>query len=367
MTGLCAAFGITPKTGYKWLKRFMTGGEEALADRSRAPHSCPQKTSAEVAEAIVDAKMQYPSWGPKKLVGWLEGQNPEVEWPAASTAGGILKANDLVEPRKRRQRIAPYGKPFEGIDEPNSTWCADYKGDFMVGNRVRCYPLTITDAYSRYLLCCRGLERTGERLARPWFERVFREFGLPRVIRTDNGTPFAARSLAGLSKLAVWWIRLGIVPERIECGCPEQNGRHERMHLTLKFEAALPPRASMAAQQRAFDRFQREYNNERPHEALGQRTPASNYRTSPRPYPKCLPPMEYSSTTAVRRVRKDGTFNFRAYRIFVSEVLQAQDVGIDEIECGLWVVRFGPVELGLLDHHGHLFRGSGPDSIPLRG
>jgi hypothetical protein len=233
----------------------------------------------------------------------------------------------------------------------------------MVGDRVRCYPLTITDAYSRYLLCCRGLERTGERLARPWFEWAFREYGLPRVIRTDNGAPFAARALAGLSKLAVWWIRLGIVPERIECGCPEQNGRHERMHLTLKRETALKPKSSLSAQQREFDRFRREYNEERPHEALGQQPPATRYARSPRPYPKELPPMEYPSTTAVRRVRKDGTFNFRTHRIFVSEVLQAQDVGIDELENGLWVVRFGPVELGLLDHAGHLFRGTGPDSL----
>jgi putative transposase len=270
-TELAKLFQVSRKTAHKWIGRFKEGGGAELADRKRAPLRTPHATSDAVVMAIVDARSAHPTWGPRKLIAWLSDRQPRLVLPAPSTVGDILKSFDLVEARKKRVRGPARTAPFRSCETPNATWCADFKGEFTVGDRARCYPLTITDAFSRYLLCCEGLNGTAEAGAKPGFQRTFEGYGLPETIRTDGGPPFGSQAPCGLSRLSVWWTRLGIVHEIIEPGKPQQNGRHERMHLTLKNETALPPRSSMAEQQVAFDAFRREFNDERPHEALGQR------------------------------------------------------------------------------------------------
>jgi transposase InsO family protein len=265
-TDLCQDFGISRKTGYKWLQRFEAEGPTALKDRSRAPHRHPQATPEHIVEAIVSLRRRHPRWGPKKLGVVLLRRHPRMLLPATSTIGEILKRGGLVRPRRRIRRSSPYGERLRQYDAPNAVWCADFKGHFGIGGD-RCYPLTISDGFSRYLLRCQALRRPLYRCVRPVFESAFREYGLPRAIRTDNGPPFSSLAPGGLSQLAVWWVRLGIRPERILPGRPDQNGRHERMHSTLKAETAKPPRSSFQAQQRAFDRFQIEYNQVPPRSA----------------------------------------------------------------------------------------------------
>src|SRR5688572_7756551 len=269
IAALCRAFGISRETGYVWVRRFRDGGHQvaSLAERSRRPKTNPRQVDAAMEDGIVRLKKQYPYWGPRKLKAWLEQRRPEYLFPAASTIGEVLKRNGLVRKRRKRQKTPPHTSPFAACGRPNDTWCVDFKGNFRVGDGSRCFPLTIMDAHSRFLLRCEGLEAANYKAVRPVFESAFEEFGLPEVIRSDNGSPFATKGAGGLSELSAWWVRLGIRPERIEPGKPQQNGRHERMHLTLKKETALPPRASMLAQQRRFDAFRREYNDERPHEA----------------------------------------------------------------------------------------------------
>jgi len=374
MALLCGTYGISRKTGYKWVERFRAEGERGLEERSRAPHGHSKAIAPEVEAAIVEARGAHPWWGPRKLLVWLSRERPELLLPAASTAGEILKAHGLVTGRRKRARAPRRTEPFGDCDRPNATWCADYKGEFRVGSGETCYPLTITDAHSRYLLCCEGLSATSEREARPVFERTFREYGLPDRMRTDGGSPFASRAPGGLSRLSVWWIKLGIEPERTRPGKPQDNGRHERMHLTLKQETALPPRSSEVEQQSAFDGFRQEYNEVRPHEALGQRTPASVYVPSPRPYPETLPEMAYPTSFAVRAVRTAGEIKWRNELVFVSEALVGELVGIEDVDEGIWRVHFGPRVLGLLDYEGHFYRDrnyepgrSGPQGGPQGG
>ena len=276
---ICERFGISRQKGYKWLARFEEGGLEALVDRSRRPHSNSRAVPAAVVELIVELRKRRPRWGPRKLVAVLERDYPRVEFPVASTVGSLLLARGMVVKRRRRAPSVGYGPKLSSFDAPNSVWCGDFKGQFLVGRRY-CHPLTLSDGYSRFLLRCRGLKQTLHAPVQKVFDDAFREFGLPDVIRTDNGPPFASVTVGGLSRLAVWWIQLGIRPERIMPGHPEQNGRHERMHRTLKAETARPAASSFAAQQRAFDSFSHEYNHERPHEALGQVPPATLYRPS---------------------------------------------------------------------------------------
>ena len=267
-TELCERFGISRKQGYKWKERYESGGVDALQDRSRAPKTHPHVVTEPLVELIVQARRKHPRWGPRKLLVILARQYPTMEFPVASTVGEILRKRGLVGPKRRRLRNSPYPDALGGYDRPNAIWCADFKGHFPV-NGERCNPLTISDGFSRYLLCCRSLKSTVSEPVRVTFESVFREFGLPDAIRTDNGPPFSSLAPGGLSRLAVWWIRLGIRHERFMPGRPDQNGRHERMHSTLKAETARPPRSSFRAQQRAFDAFRDEYNRVRPHEALG--------------------------------------------------------------------------------------------------
>ncbi len=295
MTELCEIYDIARQTGYYWLRRYRQGGLEALHDRDRAPRRHPNQTAAKVEEAVLELRRAHMSWGPRKLKRVLERERPQRLWPATSTIGALLAREGLVVARKKRRRAPPYTEPFAAADAPNRVWCADFKGWFQTADGERIDPLTITDACSRYLLRCQAVEKMDYTRVRAIFESAFRECGLPGAIRTDNGAPFASRAIAGLSRLAVWWMKLGIVPERIAAGHPEQNGRHERMHRTLKQETASPAAANRRAQQRAFDHFRREYNEERPHEALGLETPGAVYTRSAREYPARVPEPEYGS------------------------------------------------------------------------
>jgi putative transposase len=350
---LCERYGVEEKTGYKWVARFRAGGYQGLEERSRRPLTSPGATPVPVVRAIVEARETHPYWGPRKLVAWLGIKRPELVLPAASTAGEILKRHGLVTPRTRKRRTAPpNAAPFVDSKKPNDTWCADFKGEFTVARRVHTQPLTVSDAVSRYLFRCDALEQTRFVDVKPRLERAFREHGLPLAMRTDNGAPFAATGKYGLSRFAVWLVRLGIRPERIAPGKPYQNGRHERMHLTLQTEAGLPPGADLEAQQAAFDRFRRCFNEERPHEALGQRTPASVHTRSPRPFPARLPEIEYPTNVAVRLVRQEGTVKWHGAKIFVSVALAGEWIAFEPIEDGVWTVRFGPIDLGIVDWRG---------------
>jgi putative transposase len=350
MTEACRLFGISRKTGYKWLERYKTDGPAGLADRSRAPGVTPWALEDSMAELLVDARRRHPTWGPRKILDWLRLRQPETELPAASTVGDLFRRRGLVERKRRRRKMENLGTPLAHVQAPNDGWCADFKGHFRVGDGQRCDPLTITDAFSRFLLCCEGMERPTTEFVWPAFEAAFREFGLPAAIRTDNGPPFASRALGGLSRLSVRWVKLGIRLERIKPGHPQQNGRHERMHRTLKREAIRPPAQDLRQQQRCFDRFRDEYNRERPHEALDGRPPAHLYSPSPRSYPSRLPDVEYPSHFEIRMVRTDGTIQWRGNHLYVSEALVGEPVGLEEVETNAWFMHFGQVRLGLMNH-----------------
>ena len=346
MAELCRLFGVSRKTGYKWLARYQREGAVGLRERTSAPGSSPQRIEPPIAERIVQLRRQHPTWGPRKLLEVLSKREPRDDWPAASTAGDLLRRRGLVNPRKRKRRASPSSQPFAEILAPNDTWCVDFKGQFRVGTRP-CYPLTVSDAFSRFLLGCDGMDRIDGDLVRRSMERIFREYGLPRRMRSDNGPPFASVGRGGLSKLSVWWIRLGILPERIQPGEPQQNGRHERMHRTLKED--VPRLHSLRAQQGAFETFRRTYNEERPHESLGMRTPSGVYQASTRPFPSYLPEIEYPDGYELRRVRSNGEMKWRSRLVFVSGALAGEIVGLRPEDDGLWTVTFGPVELGHMD------------------
>jgi len=343
MTELCARFGISRKTGYKWLGRYEAAGGPGLRDVSRRPHVCPHETPGPLVGALLELRRKHPTWGAKKLLAVLARRWPGWPWPSRSTACDILRRNGMIPKRRRRRRLGHPGRPETPMTEPNGIWTADFKGQFRMRDGRYCYPLTVVDGFSRYLLGCQGLHTPSHEPARAVFLRLFREHGLPRIIRTDNGVPFATTALGRLSRLSVWWIRLGIYPELIEPAHPEQNGRHERMHRTLKAEATRPPRANLAAQQRCFNAFRTEYNEQRPHEAIGQRTPATLYRRSPRRVLDRLQPIEYPAHYEVRLVSRNGGIRWSSRWVNVSHVLGGQHVGLEPV---LWDVYFGPLRLG---------------------
>jgi putative transposase len=347
---LCRRYGISRRVGYKWLKRFQRGGLSALEDRSRARQVQAGATPPEVISQILELRRAHPTWGPRKLLARMQQLKPEARWPSASTIGEILRREGVSKPRRRRAgRSGAWAPARTAADEPNRVWTADFKGEFRLGSGRLCYPLTVQDAHSRFLLGCQALPGTGTAGARATFERIFREFGLPEVIRTDNGVPFSARAVGGLSGLAVWFIRLGIRLERTRRAHPQDNGAHERMHRTLKAEAVRPVRRDEKLQQRAFDTFRRIYNYERPHEALGQNQPAQVYCPSPRPLPSRLPPLEYPGEFHLRRISTHGELKWRQRRYFLSETLVRQAVGLQLSDSGLWKVYFGPALLAELD------------------
>jgi transposase InsO family protein len=355
MTELAAQYGITPKTGYQWLERYAAEGPLGLSDRSRRPHHSPQATEAELIDAIVALRHRHPRWGPKKLLAVLRRREPDIAWPARSTIGGLLNARGLVRPRRRRPPAVRAPTPLTPMTRPNQVWTTDFKGQFRTGDRAYCYPLTLRDGFSRFVLRCDALLGPTTAATRRRFERAFADYGLPECIRSDNGGPFASPGLGGLSRLSVWWIRLGIVPERIALGHPEQNGSHEQFHSVLKADTARPPAATATAQQRRFVRFRTEYNEERPHEALDQAVPATRYQPSPRALPRRLPPLEYPGHAEIRRVDQNGYVSWQGAPLFVSAALARDDVAFEEVDDGLWTLRFATFALARYDErHGTL-------------
>lgn len=346
---LCERYEVSRKTGYKWLKRYEREGPEGLVDRSRRPHESPNATDRQVVAALEELRRRHPTWGAGKLLKVLGRREPRWSLPQRSTGCEILKRAGLVRQQRRRPKPGHPGPPLSVMDEPNAVWCADFKGHFKTRDGLYCYPLTITDGFSRYLLGCQGLRSTRVELAKPVFARVFEEYGLPRIIRTDNGVPFATTALGRLSALSVWWIRLGIEPELIEPASPSQNGRHERMHKTLKAEATRPPSGSLAAQQVRFNRFRQEYNEERPHEALDQETPGSLYDRSARQFPRKLPDIEYPRHYELRYVSENGGIRWKRAWVNVTTTLAHEWVGLEEVGDGLWDVYFSRLRLGRLD------------------
>jgi putative transposase len=349
---LCELYGVSRKTGYKWIARYLKHGPLGLEERSRQPHSSPHQTPRPVVDAFIALRRHHPAWGAKKLLSILQKRHPSWPLPARSTVCEILRRNGLVPKKRHRRHIGHPGKPTSQILAPNDVWSADFKGHFKTGDGLYCYPLTVADGYSRLLLGCQALSSTRVQEAKPVFTRLFKECGLPKRIRTDNGVPFATNTLARLSQLSAWWVRLGILPEFIEPGKPQQNGRHERMHRTLKAETTRPPAATRRAQQRTFDRFRHEFNCERPHEALDMHTPASRYEVSPREMPTKLPPLEYPDRFEVRYVSGNGGIRWNHQWVNVSHTCVGEYVGLEEIDDGVWNVYFGPLKLGrLLERH----------------
>lgn len=345
---LCSDFEISRKTGYKWVDRYKESGVKNLLDLSRAPHSHPHAVGNDVIKLIVEVRKKHPHWGPKKLEVILQRQNPNLSLPSASTIGEVLKREGLIKKRRRRRYSSPYTDRLREYAYPNAVWCADFKGHFAAG-KDRCHPLTISDGFSRYLLKCHTLPRPLHEPTMKAFENTFKEYGMPDVIRTDNGAPFSTLAPGGLSRLAIWWVKLGIRPERIMPGRPEQNGRHERMHSTLKMQTAKPPKANLRAQQKAFDYFVQEYNNVRPHEALNQKVPAEYYKKSTREYPKHLPEVDYPPHFIVQRAYPNGVISIDHTQWYISGCLKNELVGAEEVADGRWKVYYGPIPLGIID------------------
>ncbi len=361
MTELCRRYGVSRPTGYQLIARYQAEGPTGLGARSRRP----QTIAPSVAAALVSLRQRHPDWGPVKLVAALRLRSPAEAWPAPSTAGALLKARGLIAERRRRAPAAPTVRPTSAMDTPNAVWTIDFKGEFRTRDAAWCYPLTVMDGCSRYLLACQALRSTASGPAQAVLTRAFREYGLPTRIRSDNGVPFAGpTALARLSRLAVWWIRLGITPERIQPGCPAQNGRHERMHRTLKRGTTRPPAGNQAAQQRRFAAWRREYNDERPHAALGAVTPAMVYVPSARVFPTTLAPVIYPGHFETRHIISNGCMKWRGRMISVSSVLVHEDVGLEELADGIWAVHFGPVRLGTFDERQGRIR-SGREDLPL--
>jgi len=351
MAELCRIYGIARKTGYVWVGRYEIEGLAGLQGRCFGACNHPNQTDSGIEEQIVQLKHAHPSWGAKKLRAHLLAKKKGVKWPVVSTFGEILRREGLSAPQRKRLRIPLYTKPFEKVEKANQIWCADFKGWFRTGKGERIDPLTMTDAHSRYLLRCQSVEKTNTEQVQAIFAAAFREYGLPQRIRTDNGAPFASRAIAGISRLSIYWMKLGIAPERIKPGHPEQNGRHERMHRTLKAETAKPPAANRRAQQKAFDRFRQQFNEQRPHEALEQKTPALCYHSSPRPYPDRIPEPEYDTHMKPKRVYPDGTFFWKGRQIFISKCLGGEFIGMEPIDDRYWDVHFGTFPLARFDSH----------------
>ena len=349
ISSLCREFGISRVTGHKLVERYRQSGMEALSDRSKRPYRMANQLPFQIESLIVDIKKEFPTWGAPKIRERMLTRYPDIKTPAKSTVHAVLERHGLVKHKRAGARPRSQGTVLLGAQQPNELWCTDFKGEFMLADRRYCYPLTVTDFHSRFLLCCEGLESTREAMAMTVFERLFREYGLPQRIRSDNGVPFAsAHALHGLSRLAVWWLRLGIEIERIKPGNPQQNGRHERMHRTLKQATTRPPAINMLQQQDKFEDFIREYNYERPHEALEMKTPSALYEPSMRPY-EGLPPVEYPFHDRVITVTECARLCLERRKINLSTVLAGQNVGIKQVDDQIWQVSFMDYDLGFFD------------------
>jgi len=366
MAELCRYYGVSRVTGYKWLERYETGGLEGLRDLSRAPHCHPNEVPDEMEELVIALREQHPSWGAPKIRERIERDHAQLALPAESTIGAILKRNGLTVARKRRPRSRPSSEPLAHAAASNQVWSADFKGWFRTQDGTRIDPLTISDNYSRYLFRCQSVAAPDTSHSKPVFEAAFREFGLPQRIRTDNGAPFGSNGESGLTGLSAWWIKLGILPERIAAGKPQQNGRHERMHRTLKQETASPPAANRRRQQERFDRFRQEYNEQRPHQALGQQTPDSYYEPSPRPYPERLQEAEYPLHWQVRRVSPGGQMRWAKAYVFLAHALEGEPVGLEPIDDRLWRVWFHSYEVGIFEEDKLRLRRPPPPTQEIR-
>lgn len=350
MTELCADYHVSRKTGYKWVTRYEASGARGLHDQSRRPHTHPQAIAQPIVEELLALRRRHPRWGAKKLLAVAARRAPTVAWPSRAALCDWLKAAGLTHSGRRRParpRVA--GSRLMVPDRANAVWTTDFKGEFRTRDGRYCYPLTVRDGFSRFVLRCDAFLAPTYELTRRGFQRAFLEYGLPDRIRSDNGGPFARPGLGGLSRLSVWWMRLGIVPERIAPGHPEQNGSHEQFHAVLKAATTRPPAAHCAAQHRRFARFRVEYNHERPHEALDNDTPANHYDRSARPMPARLPGVEYAAHLEVRRVATNGCIRWRSHSVFVTSALAGEDIAFEEIAEALWTVRFGPVALARFD------------------
>jgi transposase InsO family protein len=354
MTDLCREYGISRKTGNKYKARYDRLGEAGLIDRSRAPHVIPHKTPAEVMELFVEERRQHPSWGAKKLKEVLE-RRLERPMPSHGAIERVLREAGLVKRRKRRQSFKAEPTALRTVSAPNEVWAMDYKGQFRLGDRTQCYPLTMTDQHSRFILACEGMAAISDEDAREVCEDVFRTWGLPEAVRSDNGAPFASAGLAGLTRLSVYFLRLGIELERIRPAHPQENGRHERMHRTLKAETTRPARANLLQQQERFDEWVHEFNNERPHEAIGMKRPAEVFTPSTRPYPEQLPELDYPLHDDVLKVSRYGYIHIATIgSVRVTEALAGQPVGIREEDDGGFLVTFANIDLGVAHRHGAL-------------
>jgi putative transposase len=343
---LCRRYGISRKTGYKWLERWITAGPEGLRDRPSRPRQSPLATPATVVEAILEVRRRYPDYGAKKVTWYLERNRRDLQLPSRTTIHNILHRHGLVAPRRRRVRRWHPGRPTTEAAYPNAIWSTDYKGQFRTRDGLYCFPLTVQDIHSRYLLGCQGRLDVSIEGAKPVFTQLFREYGLPERIRSDNGAPFASNALGRLSQLSVWFIRLGIIPELIEPASPQQNGKHENMHLVLKRQATRPPQANLRCQQRVLNTFRQDYNWVRPHEALSGALPSDLYRPSPRPYPRRLEPVSYPNHFEVRLVSRNGGIRWCNNWVNVSHLLAEEYIGFEEVDAGRFDVYFGPVWLG---------------------
>jgi putative transposase len=345
---VCRRFGVSRKTGYKWLARFEEAGVAGLLDRSRAPLHHPQGIAEAISAECLAIRWAHPTWGPRKVLAFLKRRTPGTDWPVASTIGALFDREGLTVRRKLRRRSPPSSQPFAQCGAANDVWCIDFKGWFLTGDGARCEPLTLTDAHSRYLLRCQALARTDTDHVWPVLDAAFREFGLPWRLRSDNGSPFASIGAGGLSKLSVRLIKAGVVPERIMPGKPQQNGRHERMHLTLLQDAATPPSRNLREQLRRLREFQHIFNELRPHESLGDDTPAKHYAASPRRFDGVLREPEYGDHHEVRRVRHNGEIKWQGQTIYISEALTGEPIGLRNEGAAGWSVCYGPIALGTI-------------------
>lgn len=350
MTDLAAQYGISRKTGYKWLERYDADGIDGLRDHSRRPHQSPQAIDRELVETLMGLRRRHPRWGAKKLLAVAARRDARAEWPSRSTVCTWLHQHGLVRSRRPRARSPhPPAVPLAPVTRANDVWTTDFKGEFRTGDGVYCYPLTLRDGFSRFVLRCDGLLSRTVAATQQRFARAFAEYGLPDRIRSDNGGPFASPGLCGLSSLSVWWIRLGILPERIAPGHPEQNGSHEQFHRVLKADTARPPAPNCAAQQQRFRRFVREYNETRPHEALDNQPPTTRYAPSPRALPRRAPPVDYPGHMEVRLVASNGDVSWAGERLFIASALAGQYVAFEEVDDGLWTLHFATVALARYD------------------
>jgi putative transposase len=366
MSELCAQYGISRRVGYKWLERYRAEGAAGLTDRSRARQTQAHAIAPDTAAAMRALREQHPRWGPHKLLAWLHAHHPEQSWPAASTLGDLLRREGLSEPRRHRVREPSGQSPLAAPTAANDCWSADFKGWFRTGDGVRCEPFTVTDNYSRMILACEPVARVSAGLVQPILARLFRTLGMPRCLRTDNGSPFANRSgLGGLTTLSVWLLTLDVRPERITPGRPSQNGRHERMHRTLGEDTASPPEATLAEQRARLEAWRVAFNTERPHAALGQRCPAALWQPSPRVFPETIPPWVYPEDHFIRPVTAKGYINWRERPLYLTEALRGQTIALAQRDDGDWAIRFRGFDLAVLGDASGEIRRTGLSRTPL--